>query len=185
MTEGKRKRWDAVLDRIATDRPVLGAEIGVWRGILSRKLLAERPELTLYLVDPWRTGKPGTSWMDSPSVCPRRPQRDFDIAYARAVEVTRGFGDRARIRKATSEAAARALRRRKVSLGFAFVDGDHSRKGCRADILDWLPLIAPGGWIGGHDFDRPDRGDVTGAVYSVFDRERVELDAESTWFVRI
>jgi hypothetical protein len=183
--DGKRKRWDAVLERIPEGRPTLGAEVGVWRGILSRKLLAERPQLTLYLVDPWRTGVPGTPWMETPSVCPRRPQREFDLARRRTSEVLAPFGDRAQIRRATSVEAAHGLRRRRVRLDFAFIDGDHSRDGCRTDILAWLPLIAPGGWIGGHDYDRPDRGDVTGAVLSVFDAPRVELDAESTWFVRI
>jgi hypothetical protein len=186
--DDKRKRWDAVLDRIPADRPTVGVEVGVWRAILSRVLLAERPALTLYLVDPWRAGEPGTPWYESGSVCPMRNQRQFDEAYKRTLRVTKPWADRRRIRRAPSVEVAGAIMRNSdpgaARLDFVFIDGDHSFDGCRADILAWQGLVRPGGWIGGHDWEKLERGRVTEAVLSVYPRESVELDAESTWFVR-
>lgn len=50
------------------------------------------------------------------------------------------------------------------SFGFAFIDGDHSYEGVRADWLNYSPLVAPGGLIAFHDtwpnFDRHEPGVV-------------------------
>lgn len=47
---------------------------------------------------------------------------------------------------------------------FAFIDGDHSYEGVRADWLAWSPLIRPGGLVAFHDtwpnFDRHEPGVV-------------------------
>jgi hypothetical protein len=181
----KRKRWDAVLDRIPLGRFVEGVEVGVWRGILSRVLLEQRPQLRLFLVDPWKTGEPGTPWMDSGSVCPLRAQDQFEAAYRRALQVTEfAAARRAVMRLPSVEAAARAAQQG-LRFDFVFIDGDHSFEGCLADIRAWLPLVSPGGWIGGHDLHKPQRGRVTDAVYASFDPKDVEEDAESTWFVRV
>jgi hypothetical protein len=69
-------------------------------------------------------------------------------------------------------------------LGFAFIDADHSREGVERDRAAWLPLIRPGGWIGGHDYGHPLFPGVREAVDAAFGG-RVELDADRTWFVRL
>lgn len=38
------------------------------------------------------------------------------------------------------------------SINFVFIDGDHSYEGCKRDILAWLPKIADGGILAGHDY---------------------------------
>lgn len=47
---------------------------------------------------------------------------------------------------------------------FAFIDGDHSFEGVRADWLAWSPLVAPGGVVAFHDtwpnYDRHEPGVV-------------------------
>lgn len=47
---------------------------------------------------------------------------------------------------------------------FAFIDGDHSYEGVRADWLAWSPLVRPGGLVAFHDtwpnFDRHEPGVV-------------------------
>lgn len=37
------------------------------------------------------------------------------------------------------------------SLPFVFIDADHSYEGARSDILAWLPKVAKGGILAGHD----------------------------------
>lgn len=179
----KRKRWHAVLDRIPADRHVTGVEVGVWRGILSRILLAERPKLRLLLVDPWRTGEQGTPWMESGSVCPRRSQEEFERAYKRALRTTSFAVPRRMVMRRPSIDAAAVAAQQGMRFDFVFVDGDHSFEGCRADIETWLPLVKADGWLGGHDWQKPARGRVTEAVLSVFPHHVVDVDAESTWFV--
>jgi hypothetical protein len=35
---------------------------------------------------------------------------------------------------------------------FIFIDGDHSYQGVRQDILDYFPILAPGGIMAFHDY---------------------------------
>lgn len=176
----KRKRWHAVIDRIAPERPTNGAEIGVWRAILSRELLEARPLLSLWLVDPYKTGVPGTDWAQSGSVMPAFPQEKYDEARKRALEVTLPWRERTTFIYEPSVLAARHVP--DGSLDFAFIDGDHSYRGVCDDILAWLPKVRPGGWIGGHDWGKPQRGEVERAVRDTLPGSDIVLDAESTWF---
>lgn len=41
------------------------------------------------------------------------------------------------------------------SLSAVFIDGDHSYEGVTTDIETWLPCVAPGGIIAGHDYAGP------------------------------
>jgi len=80
-------------------------------------------------------------------------------------------------------AAARLFGHRTIDI--VFVDADHSYKGVKADIESWFPMIAPGGWIGGHDYRNVDprfRG-VDEAVDQIF--TRVETDANYTWWKQV
>lgn len=183
MTEGrKRKRWDAILDRIPDDVPFTFVEVGVDRAITSRIVIASRPKLTAFLVDPYKAGVPGTPWWKSGSVMPSRPQAMFDAAKRRAHEVIAPYRKQATFYEMPSVEAAAMLTGNLFDM--VFIDGDHSYEGCLLDIQTWLPLVKPGGWICGHDYDKPERGQVTEAVLAVFP-EGVEVDAESTWFKKI
>lgn len=180
--ERKRKRWDAILDRIPEGEDFSFVEVGVDRAITTRTVVGSRPKLTAILVDPYKAGKPNTPWWNSGSVMPSRPQSMFDAARKRAHEAMKPYGSRVQFMECKSEEAAAALTGNLFDM--VFIDGDHSFEGCLADIKAWAPLVRPGGWICGHDYDKPSRGKVTEAVLAVFPRERVEVDAESTWFVR-
>ncbi len=41
------------------------------------------------------------------------------------------------------------------SLDLIFIDADHSTEAVLADLRCWLPKLAPGGTLAGHDIDRP------------------------------
>jgi len=176
-----RKRWDAVLDRLPADRPLRGVEVGVLTAKLSVPLLRARPLLTLHLVDTWAPPAPGSSYAGTPDDHARKSaashERDFNVTLDRVAFA----GPRAVVLRMDSvEAAARV----DGLLDFAFIDADHSRAGVERDIAAWLPLIRPGGWIGGHDYGHPLFPGVREAVDAAFG-ERVETDADRTWFVRV
>ena len=43
----KRFRWDALAERVDNGMNILGAELGVWKGKMSEKLLDRLPNLNL------------------------------------------------------------------------------------------------------------------------------------------
>ena len=44
------------------------------------------------------------------------------------------------------------------SLDFLFIDGDHTYKGVRADLINWYPKVKSNGIIAGHDYAEPTCG---------------------------
>lgn len=175
-----RKRSDAALDRLPADRPLVGVEVGVLTAKLSVPLLKARPLLTLYLVDLWAPPAPGSSYLTTPDDHARKSAAGHERDYL----TTRGrvafAGERAIILRMDSADAAGEV---PGLVDFAFIDADHSRAGVERDISAWLPLIRPGGWIGGHDYAHPLFPGVREAVDGAF-RGRVETDSDRTWFVR-
>jgi uncharacterized Rossmann fold enzyme len=174
-------RARSILGRLKDVPNPVGAEIGVFKGELSRELLT-RPDMTLYLVDSWSSvhREPYASSKDFHATLTQTQQDHFYEAARRMVEFA---GPRARIiRQDSVEAAARIP---DGSLDFAFIDADHSYEGCKADIEAWLPKVKKGGYLCGHDYDNPDFPwfGVQKAVDEIF--PQVELGENYTWFRRI
>ncbi len=90
-----------------------------------------------------------------------------------------GVKDHVRVAKSDSVAMSRTFA--DASLDFVFIDGDHSYPAVCADIDAWLPKIKPGGWIGGHDYDRIG---VERAVLERFDRREVLNIPPRSWLVQ-
>lgn len=59
------------------------------------------------------------------------------------------------------------------SVDFCFLDGDHSSAAIKADVAAWLPKVRLGGYLGGHDYDRPE---VCLAVTSLLDPRKITVD---------
>lgn len=150
---GKRcRRW---LARRASEVPRDGivVEVGSWRGrsttVLAKNLAAGA---RLYAVDTW-AGTP-----DDPD--------QHDRLYANAGDVYADFrrnlagpirgGRLFPLRMDSVAGAAELLDRHGVaSVDLVFIDADHRYEAVRADIQAYLPLIKPGGVLGGHDFGWP------------------------------
>ncbi len=159
--------WHEVLKRIPEDRPIVGVEVGVWEGNLSGKLLAARPLLTLWMIDPWQLTK--TGWAS-------RSQAACDVAYRRACEVSKRYRGRGRILRGPSQEVVTEFA--DESLDFFYLDAIHTFEEINRDIEAWLPKLKPGGWYGGRDFvDR---------WYGV-ERETYRINAaagvDRTWFI--
>lgn len=109
------------------------AELGCYAGESALLWLSSGKVKSLLCVDLW-------SGADSSTVEP---------VFDRLLAAWMRSGVVKKVKSATVEAAKAVP---DGSLDFVYIDADHSYEGCKADIETWLPKIAPGGVIGGHDY---------------------------------
>jgi predicted O-methyltransferase YrrM len=131
-------RW---LSRLA--KPLVGAEVGVFGGHTSEVLLRELPELSLWMVDPWRPYRGASEIGDQDATA-------FERAMASAIWWTEFAGERRFVLRESSPQAADRFA--DASLDFAFIDGNHLYESVCADLFAWWPKIRAGGLLAGHDF---------------------------------
>jgi len=180
----KRRRWDAILNRINPDKRIVGVEVGVWTGKNATRLLMARPQLTLYLVDPWLAAVPGSSFAASGAEMATFDQEKFDAAKEQVVVLAKQYGKRIKILEMNSTDGAVEIAKRRVHIHFVFIDSDHSYDGVRRDLNNWAGFLENGSllWIGGHDYANKN-GEVKRAVDEFFGEDRVQVDSDHTWFV--
>lgn len=171
------QRMEAVMSRLP-EGEIRGAEIGVFKGRMSRRLL-KRPDLHLIMVDqwePWATVGPDGHIATF-------PKEYYDELKVLAVAQTDFAAERRKIIHASSIEAAASTE--DESLDFVFIDANHSYEYCREDIKVWLPKLKPGGLLCGHDYTKSFAG-VMRAVneFAAETKARVEIDVEGTWFTR-
>ena len=165
-----------IIKRLPADSDMVGAEVGVAHGLLSKALLEHFPKLTLYMVDSWSAGDGGTA-----------QQARAWARILRAAKASVEFaGDRAKIIQADSVIGAASIE--DASLDFAFIDDDHSAAGCKRTTEAYFPKIKHGGLIAWHDYGFL-RGDcAVKEVVDAFAAERglaIELGADNTVFVTV
>lgn len=182
-TPCNRMRWDAILDRIPEEQVTRAAEIGVLYGATSARILRKRPLLTLFMVEPWEAPSTDSDYYQSGDTNATKTQADHDKAYGIARAAVDFAGNRAFVVRKHSVQAAEGVP--DGSLDMVFIDGDHSARGVSQDIEAWLPKVRRGGWIGGHDYDHPLLPWVKEVVDQQFRADKIELDANRTWFVRV
>lgn len=134
-----------------------GAELGVDKGILFGMLLRECPNLHLIGVDTFP---------------------DAERSH-RVPQLVANYQGRASLLPMTTHEASGLVE--DGSLDFCFIDADHSEAAVHDDIVCWRSKVRPGGWLGGHDYNRKFPG-VTRAVNAVFGR-RVQTQPGSIWGV--
>lgn len=139
-----------VREHLAQTGPGVVAEIGVWRGELSERLL-QLPALTqLLMVDPWEPSVLQTGegrWF----VCgPGNTTVEMEESYGYAQKVATRAGGRACIIRRPSVDAAQDVP--DGSLAAVLIDAQHFTDQVIADIRAWLPKLRPGGLIVGDDY---------------------------------
>lgn len=177
-------RANEILSRLNGE--VVGAEIGVFLGALSMRLLTN-PNITLYMVDSWTTSPDDGQYAKSGDFHANLTQEQQNQHFGNAVLNTAFAGDRAKILRKSSVDAAKDMP--DASLDFVFIDADHSYEGCRQDIEAWLPKLKSGGLLSGHDYkntEYPCFG-VDKAVDEFVDKTGYELELGDnfTWFIRL
>lgn len=188
VQEMQPKNWaqvraENVLNRLSEIRAPVGAEIGVFAGEMSKRLLS-REDVTLYMVDAWA---PYSDRSGEDDYHASMPQNEHEDIYKAAVNGVRFAGERAKVIRDWSQDAAQKVPDR--SLDFVFIDAEHSYEGCRDDIKAWAPKVKVGGWLMGHDYNNPDfpKWGVERAVqeFATARGLEVELGDNYTWFIHL
>ncbi len=149
----QRERKDALRRELLKTMPhgKLSLEIGVWKGEFSRILLEELKPSKLCLIDPWGVQPDSES---GASLAGARSQQDMDQIFD-AVRETYGkeiaLGQVSVIRDFSVPALELF---EEDSIGFAYLDGDHSYEGVSADLSALLPKMMSGGVIMLDDYHR-------------------------------
>jgi predicted O-methyltransferase YrrM len=164
MGKGKNGR---ILVNLLKDREhQIGAEVGVFEGDTSLKLLEGLPELCkLFCIDQWTEDK---EFLDS---CPNKKGHVFNAHWPTVrkkfiTNVLKPFEHRVMALQMKSCHAAELINA--GELDFAFIDGTHTYLRAKQDIDLWSPKVRKGGVICGDDFNNKPNYGVIQAVKESF-----------------
>jgi hypothetical protein len=164
----------------------VGAEIGVFAGELSARLLCDERVDHLYMVDSWAAHHQPQSAQsgDFHANLSKDQQQQYMQMALRDTEFGR---DKRTVLWMDSLSAASSID--DASLDFVFIDGDHSYDGALADLLAWFPKLKPGALFSGHDYENteyPAFG-VKRAVDEFFAEQGLTLERGENfcWFARV
>ena len=172
-----------ILTRV--DNDAKGAEIGVFAGDLSSRLL-KNTQLSLLMVDSWAEHG-GGDYAESGDFHATLTQDMQNTYMQMAINKTKFAENRRKVIKNSSVEASNSVEN--GSLDFVFIDADHSYNGCKADIKAWYPKVKKGGYLCGHDYSNTDFPcfGVNQAVdeFVVEKGLDLELGDNFTWFTLI
>ena len=183
MVKAVDRRAAAILSRLPSTGPVVGAELGIFHGKLSMRLL-KRPDLFLHMIDTWASAEARTkSYAESGDAVAKLGKFEMSLAKHDAFSNTHFAENRRKIHQDLTALAAKKFE--DGSLDFVFIDADHSYEGVRGDIELWLPKVKSGGLLCGHDYDSPTFPGVALAVKKMLPGRSIDLGEDRTWFARI
>ena len=155
-------------------------EVGVDRGNFSAVILGNNPK-SLLLVDPWKHQDESVYPFDGCNL-------DDDALDLKAKHVAERFAADKRVKIAREFSVVEAKKLAGFLFGIVYIDAIHTKKQCRDDMEAWLPLVAPKGYLCGHDYSVPD---VSAAVWEFLDAHRelslmaTTLDTPPSWIIQI
>jgi len=123
------------------------AEVGVWKGAFSRKILKYTKPKRLYLIDPWRF-QPKFS-MRKYGGKDVKSQREMDKIY-NDVKKSLGTYDRVKIIRDYSNEASDKLE--EDLLDWVYIDGNHNHEYVKKDLKIYRNKVKSGGYISGDDY---------------------------------
>ncbi len=175
-------RVEEICKRLPKNVPIIGAEIGVWKGRTSESLLENLPNLTLYMIDAWADPVTIPSFFNSGAKMAGFPKESYDRAFDQVYQIHLKYYNRSFIRRLTSIEAAVEFKNNYFD--FIFLDGDHSFEGMSLDLETWLPKLKTGSLFCGHDYDNPYADYASKGVKKAVDErfKDIELGQDHTWF---
>ncbi|WP_254442492.1 glycosyltransferase family 2 protein [Ruegeria arenilitoris] len=129
----------------------LSIEIGVWKGEFSQILLEGLRPSKLFLIDPWGVQEDPE---DGVSLAGARSKKDMDRIYESVKNNYKDEIARGKIAVIRDFSVPAMDQFKDGSIGFAYVDGDHSYEGVKADLKAILPKMQTGGVIMLDDYHR-------------------------------
>lgn len=127
-----------------------GAEVGVWRGDFSKRLLQQVKPRLLHLIDPWVVYS-GSTYRAS-KYGDRKSQDFMDSVYQYVLdrfESQIGSGQVV-VHRSTSEDAS--MRIEDGSLDWVYIDGNHDYAYVRKDLMLYADKLRSGGLLCGDDY---------------------------------
>jgi len=149
-TAGAPNRAKPVIAALGTGG--VGAEIGVWKGELTKLFLRKCAPHTLHLVDPWLFFEEADYAESLYGGAVARNQHDMDVIYQQverqySAEVASG---QVQIHRAFSTDWAKGIP--DDSLDWIYLDADHTHDAVAADLRAFYPKVKAGGIIAGDDY---------------------------------
>jgi hypothetical protein len=186
MSDEEPSKREAYRDQLLRALPKGGhaAEIGVWEGEFSHRILAVCKPQKLHLIDPWEF------MPEFRNTCFGRLKNEFamDEKYEAVCHAFRN-DHRVEVHRATSEEAMARLPDH--SLDWVYVDGNHNEPFVSNDIALCLKKVKPNGIICGDDFnwkafalDAPVRRAVEKALRKLGDHARLERFGQQ-WMIQL
>lgn len=148
----KTRSRDRLLQLFPQDS--IGAEIGVWKGDFSARMLTHVRPRELNLIDPW-------AYLDEPTYKnaqygggAARSQADMDdihrdVAGRFATEISRGI---VHIQRLTSHEAAGLFP--DAHFDWIYIDANHLYEYVLADLRMYYPKVKPDGFVAGDDYGK-------------------------------
>lgn len=168
------KHWDIIIDLLKKNPPKRCAEIGVWKGNFTVKVLRQFPQTRLYFaIDLWEHYDDFTAILDPAK---EMANCDFNKVYNDFKSRVKHY-DNVRILRKTSKEASKLVK----NLDFVFIDANHAYKYIKEDIKLWLPRMNKGGLISGHDYGNKRFG-VTQAVNELLPEAKSK---GTVWYMRV
>jgi hypothetical protein len=147
-------------------RASVGAEIGVWHGDFSARILRTVRPAKLHLIDPWTfmgTEAYRDAWYGGKLAADQTAMDDLHASVVRrfAREIAAGGVE---VHRSTSVEASRRFPT--AYFDWVYVDGDHLYEAVRADLELFDPKLKTDGLLAGDDYGMPGWWDdgVTRAV---------------------
>jgi hypothetical protein len=123
-------------------KAIVFAEIGVWEGQLTNKIISNPGVEKYYMVDPWRNLN---EWNKPFNVSDDK----FVHVYNKALGNSEKYADKRVVLRGTSTEVSDSVLDSELDL--CYVDGDHTLRGITLDLLVWMPKVRFGGIIAGDD----------------------------------
>jgi hypothetical protein len=142
---------------------LIGAEVGVYKGLHAKEMLDRLDITTFILIDPWKDYE---EYTDEPK------KNKVADAYFHARELLKPYSQRLVWMPSFSENASRVIANN--SLDFVYIDGNHEYEWVKTDLKCWYPKVKKGGYFGGHDYTAEFPG-VIQAVDEFCEERKLEL----------
>jgi len=153
----------------------IGVEIGVAFGGHAEHLLENTSVHRLVGIDPYLHIPDYDDAMNL-------PQEVFDDLYFYVLGRLSRFGNRYFLVRGTSKEVAPHV----GPIDFVFIDGDHSYQGCRNDMVNYFPLLRPGGILAGHDYGYHEFPGIQKSVdeFCVANGLTLHVEPETVWWAQ-